>query len=142
MKRAQHGSTVSIQYIGTLDDGSVFDRRTEEEHLDFTIGANEVFPALEQAVVGMAVGEAKNIVIPAGKAFGPRLAENIITVARTEFPSGREIRVGQRLRIGFAAGVERILLVTAVGASRVTLDGNHPLAGLDLTFALQLTGID
>ncbi|BDV44829.1 peptidyl-prolyl cis-trans isomerase [Geotalea uraniireducens] len=142
MKRAQHGSTVSIQYIGTLDNGRIFDSRTEDELLVFTIGTNEVFPALEQAVVGMATGEAKNIVIPAAEAFGPRLAENIIKVERTEFPPGREIKVGQKLRVGFAAGVERVLLVTEVDETMVTLDGNHPLAGLDLTFALKLVAID
>lgn len=141
MGKAQPGSTVTVQYIGTLDNGRIFDSTTDEAPLVFTVGSNQVFPALEQAVIGMRIGEAKNIVIPAGDAFGPRLKENIISVHREHFPGGKDIRVGQKLGIGFSGGEERVMLVTEVTASEVTLDGNHPLAGMDLTFALRLNGI-
>lgn len=141
MQRARIGSTVTVQYVGTLDNGRIFDSTTDEEPLTFTIGANQVFPALEQALVGMAAGEVRNIVVAAADAFGPRLQENIIRVERSRFPAEKEIRVGQKLGIRFAGGQERVMLVAEVDESVVTLDGNHPLAGLDLTFALRLDGI-
>jgi FKBP-type peptidyl-prolyl cis-trans isomerase 2 len=141
MTHAQQGSTVSVHYIGTLDNGRIFHSTADEEPLTFTIGRNQVFPALERAVVGMAVGETVNIVIPATEAYGPRLEENIIRVERTQFPAEKEIRVGQKLSIAFAGGQERVMQIAGVTDIEVTLDGNHPLAGLDLTFALRLDGI-
>jgi len=142
MANVHHGSTVTVQYVGTLDNGRTFDSTTEEAPLVFTIGANQVFPALEQAVLGMGVGETKNVVIPAGDAFGPRLKENVIKVDREHFPVGKEIKAGQKLSIEFSGGKARVMLVTGVTESEVTLDGNHPLAGLDLTFALRLEGVE
>jgi len=141
MQRARIGSTVTVQYVGTLDNGRIFDSTTDEEPLTFTIGASQVFSALEQAVVGMAAGEVRNIVVAAADAFGPRLQENIIMIERSRLPAEKEIRVGQKLGIQFAGGQERVMLVTEVDESQVTLDGNHPLAGLDLTFALRLDAI-
>ncbi|MBI1922578.1 MAG: FKBP-type peptidyl-prolyl cis-trans isomerase [Geobacter sp.] len=138
MKRAEHGDTVSVHYVGTLDNGRIFDSTTDENPLVFTIGANQVFPALENEVMGMKAGEAKNVVVPAAEAFGPRLKENIIEVGRESFPAGKEISVGQKLRIEFNGNRDRVMIVTEVAETAVTLDGNHPLAGLDLTFALRL----
>lgn len=141
MNRAQHGSTVTISYIGTLDNGRIFDSTEESEPLTFTIGNNQVFTALEQAVTGMAVGEVKNIVIPAAEAYGPRLDANLLKVKRKLFPTDRELRVGEKLRLEFSAGRERVMMILDVGEQEVTLDGNHPLAGCDLTFALRLDAI-
>jgi FKBP-type peptidyl-prolyl cis-trans isomerase 2 len=142
MTRAQQGSTVSVHYIGTLDNGRIFHSTADEEPLIFTIGQNQVFPALERAVLGMAVGQTVNIVIPADEAYGPRLKENVIRVERSHFPAEKEIRVGQKLSIGFTGGRERVMQIVGVTETEVTLDGNHPLAGLDLTFALRLDGIE
>lgn len=142
MTHAQQGSTVSVHYIGTLDNGRIFHSTADDEPLTFTIGRNQVFPALEQAVAGMAVGETVNIVIPAAEAYGPRLKENIIRVELTHFPAEKEIRVGQKLSIAFSGGSERVMQITAVTETEVTLDGNHPLAGLDLTFALRLDRVE
>jgi FKBP-type peptidyl-prolyl cis-trans isomerase 2 len=138
MNTARHGSTVTVHYIGTLDNGRIFDSADEANPLVFVIGADQVFPALERAVTGMRAGETKNVVIPASEAYGPRLAGNIVTVARTSFPPDRELRPGQRLRVEFGDTKERVMLVTEVGEDTVVLDANHPLAGLDLTFALRL----
>ena len=141
MERAQDGSTVCIHYIGTLDNGRIFHSTTEEEPLIFTIGRQQVFPLLEQAVLGMQVGQTRNVVIPAAEAYGPRLEEHIIRVGRGQFPAGRELKVGQKLAIDFSGGESRVMLVREVNETEVTLDGNHPLAGLDLTFALRLDRI-
>ena len=142
MAHAQNGSTVSVHYIGTLDNGRIFHSTADEEPLIFTIGRNQVFPALEQAVMGMAVGETVNIVIPAAEAYGPRLKENIIRVELTNFPAEKEIRVGQKLSIAFTGGSERVMQITGITETEVTLDGNHPLAGLDLTFAMRLDRVE
>lgn len=142
MKQAEQGSTVTISYIGTLDNGRIFHSTEELGPVSFTIGSDQVFSALEQAVIGMAAGDAKNIVIPAAKAYGPRLDANILKVTRELFPAERELRVGEKLQLQFKGGIERIMLILDVDDQEVTLDGNHPLAGLDLTFALRLDTVE
>lgn len=142
MATAEHGSTVTVHYIGTLDNGRIFDSTQDREPLVFAIGADQVFPALERAVIGMKVGETKNILVPAADAFGPRLKENIIRIERSEFPSGQAVTVGRNLSIEFSGGKARVMKVIEVTESEVTLDGNHPLAGLDLTFALRLDAVE
>ena len=141
MKRAKPGSIATISYIGTLDNGRIFDSTEDSGPLTFTIGNDQVFAALEQAIIGMASGETKNILIPAADAYGPRLDENIIKVKREMFPTDRELRIGEKLQIEFSGGRERILIILDQNAQEVTLDGNHPLAGLDLTFALRLDAV-
>lgn len=138
MTQAAPGSTVTISYIGTLDNGRIFHSTETQGPLTVTIGAGQLFPALEQAIIGMRAGEVKNIELSAEEAYGPRLQENIIRVARNTFPAGKEIMVGQKLSIEFKGGTSRVMVVTAVDDAEVTLDGNHPLAGLDLTFALKV----
>lgn len=141
MKKAAHGDTVTVHYIGTLDTGRIFQRTEDHEPLEITIGAGQVFPALEREIIGMGEGETRNIVIAAEEAYGPRRQENIITVARTMFPAGREIAVGAVLRVEFGGDTERLMRVVAVSVTEVTLDGNHALAGQELTFALRLEKI-
>ncbi len=142
MPTAQTGDRVTIHYIGTLENGYIFDSADEEQPLSFTIGQNEVFPALEAAVLGMQVGSAKNVEIPAAEAFGPHLKENFIRVSRQQFPAEREIKPGEKISLAFSDGEERIMRIIQVNESEVVLDGNHPLAGLDLTLALKLVTID
>jgi FKBP-type peptidyl-prolyl cis-trans isomerase 2 len=141
MKRAEIGSSVTISYIGTLDNGRIFHSTEADGPQTFTIGSGQLFPALEQAIIGMHAGEVKNIVLTAEEAYGPRLQENIINVARETFPAGKDIVAGQKLSIEFKGGASRVMMVTAVNENNVTLDGNHPLAGLELTFALKLEQI-
>ncbi len=142
MTVAQTGDRVTIHYIGTLDNGRIFDSADDDNPLNFTIGQGEVFPALEEAIVGMKVGTANNIEIPADKAFGPHRKENMVRVPRQQFPADRELRLGEKISLAFADGEERVMRVVKDENDEVTLDGNHPLAGLDLTFALQLVSID
>lgn len=142
MKRAETGSTVTIRYIGTLDNGRIFHSTEEHGPQTFTIGSGQLFPALEQAIIGMRAGEVKNIILTAEEAYGPRLQENILNVARAVFPAGKEIVVGQKLGIEFKGGISRTMMVIEVSEDEVTLDGNHPLAGLDLTFALSVDKVE
>lgn len=140
--RAENGSTVTISYIGTLDNGRIFHSSDADGPLTVTIGREQLFPVLEQALIGMGPGEVKNVVLSAAEAYGPRLAENIITLPRTAFPAGKVIEAGQKLSVEFKGGASRVMIVTAAGEAAVTLDGNHPLAGLELTFALRVDRVE
>ena len=142
MAQAESNSTVTISYIGTLDNGRIFDSTDEHGPLTFTLGTDQVFPALEQAILGMRAGEVKNVVLCASEAYGLRLQENIIKVSRMSFPAGKEVTVGQKLSIDFTGGISKVMIVTLVNDAEVTLDGNHPLAGCDLTFALRVDRVE
>ncbi|NVN91660.1 MAG: FKBP-type peptidyl-prolyl cis-trans isomerase [Desulfuromonadales bacterium] len=142
MIRAENGSTVTISYVGTLDNGKIFHSTDEQGPLILTIGNDQVFPALERAIIGMRTGETKNITLSCQEAYGPHLKENIISVARKYFPAVKEIVVGQKLSIDFSGGTSRVMMVIDVNESEVTLDGNHPLAGRDLTFAVRVDRVE
>jgi len=142
MTIAHHGSSVTISYIGTLENGRIFDSTEEHGPYTFTIGAGQVFPALERAIIGMQGGEVKNVVLTAAEAYGPRLPENIINLSRQMLPADKELIVGQKLSIEFKGGGARVMVVATVSDQEVTLDGNHPLAGMELTFALKLESVE
>jgi FKBP-type peptidyl-prolyl cis-trans isomerase 2 len=141
MAQAKTGDTVKVHYTGKLNDDTVFDTSTNREPLQFTIGEGKVIPDFEQAVVGMKPGETKNIKIPSDRAYGPHREEMVVVVARSEFPEDLKPVVDQRLQVCQPDGQVFAVTVTDVSESKVTLDGNHPLAGKDLTFDIQLTEI-
>ncbi len=140
MRRAQAGDTVSIHYTGTLTDGSVFDSSRGREPLEFTLGGGQVIPGFDAAVTGMTVGEEKTVTIPAAEAYGTRRAELMVEVDRSQFPPDVEPEIGQQLEL--SRGPQQfVVTVRDVSDGRVLLDGNHPLAGEDLTFALELVAV-
>jgi peptidylprolyl isomerase len=140
MAQARAGDTVRIHYTGRLDDGEVFDSSSEREPLEFTLGGGEVIAGFDEAVTGMAPGEAKTVVIPAERAYGPRRDEMVGTVPRAQFPPAIEPAVGQRLQMQ-REGQPFVVTVTEVTDDAVVLDANHPLAGRALTFDLRLVEI-
>ena len=141
MQKAKTGDLVTVHYIGTLDNGRIFDQRDTDQPLSLTLGAEEVFPALEKAIIGMTVGEVKNIHLAAEQAYGLRLDENLLRVPRELFPSEKELRIGQKLHVELGGNSQRVMRIRQVDEREVLLDGNHDLAGCDLTFALQLVAI-
>ena len=141
MQKAKIGDLVTVHYIGTLDNGRIFDQRDADQPLLLTLGAEDVFPALEQAIIGMAVGEVKNIHLSAEQAYGLRLDENLLRVSRELFPAGKKLHIGQKLSIELAGNTQRVMRIRQLDDREVLLDGNHDLAGCDLTFALQLVAI-
>ncbi len=141
-RAVRRGDRVTVNYIGTLENGRIFQSTENGESLVFTIGADDIFPALEREIIGMMPGDVKNIVVAAEDAYGPRLKENILKMDRASLPEGEIITVGRKLRISFSAGAQRDMQIIEVTDDGVTLDGNHPLAGLDLTFALRLDRIE
>ena len=141
MMRAKDGDTVRVQYTGRLDDGSVFDSSVERETLQFTIGQGQVLHGVEQAVIGMRPQESKTVLVPAAEAYGPHRDEMTTEVQRSQFPDSVKLKVGQRLQIKQKNGQSIAVSVLGLSNSTVTLDANHPLAGKDLTFDLQLVEI-
>ena len=140
-EQARKGDTVAIEYIGTLDNGQIFDN-TEGIPRTITIGAEQIFPALEAHLLGMEIGEAKNIELSSDQAYGPRLQDNLLKVARSIFPAERELRIGEKLSLELVDGSQKVMRVRTVDPDSILLDGNHDLAGCQLTFALKLVSIE
>jgi peptidylprolyl isomerase len=141
MANAKNGDTVKVHYTGKLEDGTVFDSSVDREPLQFTLGRGEVIPGFEEVVVGMQPDESKSATLPADKAYGPHRPEMVVTVEKERFPDDLEPEVGQQLQMRQAEGQTIVVAVTEVSESSVTLDANHPLAGKDLTFDIQLVEI-
>lgn len=140
MRRAHAGDTVSIHYTGTLADGSVFDSSRGRTPLEFTLGSGQVIPGFDAAVDGMAIGEEKTVTIPAAEAYGPHRHELMVEVSRAQLPGDLRPEVGQQLQLS-QGGQQFVVTVRDVSDVSVVLDGNHPLAGEDLTFALELVEV-
>ena len=141
MAQAKSGDSVKIHYTGKLDDGSVFDSSQDKDPLQFTLGSSQVIPGFEQAVDGMKVGDFKTVNIPADQAYGPHSEEMVQKVERDRFPENSQPQVGQQFQVGTDDGGTNILTIINVAEDSITLDGNHPLAGKDLTFDIQLVEI-
>lgn len=143
MAQAKQGDTVTVHYTGKLTDGTVFDSSKGEDRvpLDFTIGEGKLIPGFEEAVVGMAPEEMKTATIPANEAYGQPSEDKVLKVPRSDLPDGMEPEVNQQLQAQTAEGQTVPVRVAEVAESNVTLDANHPLAGEDLTFELELVEI-
>lgn len=141
MTAVKTGDTVHVHYTGRLDDGSVFDSSSDRQPLEFTIGAGSVIPGFEQAVLGMSPGDTKTVTIASGDAYGPHHAEMVHQVSRSQLPPDLEVEVGTMLRASGPNGEDVPLTVVDVSDQSITVDANHPLAGKDLTFELELVAI-
>jgi peptidylprolyl isomerase len=141
MAQAKKGDSVKIHYTGRLDDGTVFDSSREREPLEFTLGAGMVIPGFDDAITGMKVGEEKSTSIPVDEAYGPRRDDLLISVPTERLPDDMEPQVGQQLQMQTGDGQTFVAAVTRVGEDEVVLDANHPLAGKDLTFDIELVEI-
>ena len=141
MQQAKKGDTVHVHYRGTLTDGTEFDSSAGGDPLVFTLGEGQVIPGFENAIEGMSTGDKKTELIPVDEAYGERREELVFTVGRDQM-QGNEVEVGDMLEVGFPDGSAAAVHVAAVSDETVTLDANHPLAGKDLTFELELVGID
>jgi peptidylprolyl isomerase len=141
MSQAKVGDTVMVHYTGKLTDGTIFDSSDGREPLQFTIGAGEIIAGFEQAVIGMNAGESKTAEIPVDEAYGIHRPEMVVEVELDKMPPGLEPEVGQQLQIQQPTGQVVPVFVTEVSEATVTLDANHPLAGEDLVFDIQLVEI-
>lgn len=138
MAKATKGSIVKVAYTGRLKDGTIFDSSEGREPIEFTVGAGQVIPGFDDAVCGMEVGEKKIIEISAQNAYGPHYDEAVMVINRSEFPDDMHPEVGDQLQATQPDGRSIILSVIEANDQNVTLDGNHPLAGQDLIFEIEL----
>ncbi len=145
MTQAKQGDRVRVEYTEKLEDGTVFESSQGGDRqgsgtgpLEFTIGAEEVIPGLEQAVIGMQPGESKTVQVSAAEAYGPYDEEMVLLVERQHFPPDLEPQIGQVLELADEDGDAFAVEVTEVSDTTVTLDANHPLAGKNLIFDLEL----
>ena len=141
MSKAKQGSSVMVHYEGTFNDGSVFDSSEGGEPLAFTIGAGQVIAGFEEAVIGMTPGETKTVVITADKAYGPHVADMVIDVDRSQLPEHMTPEIGQVMQLHVPDNDPVRVMITGISESKITLDANHPMAGKDLTFEIQLIEI-
>jgi peptidylprolyl isomerase len=143
MVQATNGDIVRINYTGKLADGTVFDTSEAEgrEPLSFRLGENMVLPKLEAEILGMAAGDKKTVAIEANDAYGPHQEQAIQQVERSQIPDDVDLTVGNALQATGPDGQVVPLRVIAADETTVTLDANHPLAGHDLTFDVELVEI-
>ena len=169
IKQAKPGDRVKINFSGTLADGTLFDTTYEKEEcvdddcgcdddgngfdddgcgcgsesgpMELEIGAEEFFPQIEAALVGMSPGDKKTITILAADAFGAYDVEMITTVPRSQFPAEITPAIGDDLELVNDDEEGMVVTVIEVDDVEVTLDANHPLAGEDLTFEVEMVEI-
>ncbi len=138
MTQAKNGDKVKVSYTGKLVDGSEFDSSEGRDPLEFTLGENEVIPGFEEAVVGMSPGQSKTVTVSSEQAYGPRQKELVVEVERKDVPADLELEVGRQLEVTQDDGDVFLVTVSDLTESAVTLDANHPLAGQDLVFEINL----
>jgi FKBP-type peptidyl-prolyl cis-trans isomerase 2 len=141
MSDAKTGDTVRIHYTGTLSDWSTFDTSSGREPLEFTVGSGQIIPGLDRAIAGMSVGEKKTVEVPASEAYGDRNPDGIQSVPREQVPDHIPLDPGTQLQVQTGDGRTLPVLVAEVTEEAVVLDANHPLAGKDLTFEVELVEI-
>lgn len=129
--------TAKVRYTGSLKDGSIFDQTPEGETFSFTLDQKEVIPGFENAVASMSVGEKKRIEIPAAEAYGDHLAELVSEIERSYLSKDLDLTPGGWLEVREGSEVMRLKIVDLTETT-VTLDANHPLAGQDLIFEVEL----
>ncbi len=138
----ENGQKVKIHYTGTLDDGNQFDSSAGRDPLEFEMGAGMVIPGFETGVKDMAVGEKKSIYIPVAEAYGEKREEMMMEFERAQLPEGLEPEVGMGLQMQGPQGQPLSVRITAVAEATITIDANHPLAGQNLNFELELVEVN
>ncbi|MFI4911491.1 MAG: peptidylprolyl isomerase [Sedimentisphaeraceae bacterium JB056] len=141
MQKAEKGNTVKVHYKGSLDDGSVFDSSEGRDPIEFQVGGGMMIPGFDAGVEGMEVGEKKTIKIPSAEAYGPYREEMIAVLDRDEVPVDFKLVVGMVLQMRSEQGGAMTVTVKELTDDKITLDGNHALAGKDLTFEIELVEV-
>jgi peptidylprolyl isomerase len=142
MSQAKTGDTVRITYKGTLTNGEMFDSSEGRDPLEFVVGSGQIIAGLDVAIPGMAVGDTKDVNVPCAQAYGERNPDARQAVPRDQIPAEIPVEVGTQLQMQTPQGQVVPVTVAEVTETEVTLDANHPLAGEDLNFAIEIVGID
>lgn len=142
MSECKLGDTVKIHYTGKDEAGKVFDSSREREPLSFTLGDPRLIAGFTTGVLGMTKGETKTVVIPMDQAYGPRREEMVMRVPRAQVPAEANPKVGDQVGMQGPNGQVMPVTVAEVTDEVVVLDANHPLAGKELTFELELVDVE
>ncbi len=141
MTKAKTGDIVSINYSGRLTDGTPFDSSEGRAPLEFKLGQGQVIRGLEAHVAGMAVGEKSTVTIPCDEAYGQRREDAVQQLDRSKIPSGVELSIGSQLQARTSDGGLLPIVVVGLDEQSVTVDANHPLAGQDLVFDVEVVDV-
>ena len=141
MQQVKDGDKVSVHYHGKLNDGTTFDSSKGKEPLQFQVGSGQVIKGFDDAVIMMVPGETKIVNIPFLEAYGERNEDMIVEFPISEFPEDMNPEVGMELQMSDNEGNIFPVVVTEVHEETVVLDANHPLAGKDLIFEIELLSI-
>jgi FKBP-type peptidyl-prolyl cis-trans isomerase 2 len=141
MLMAKSGDTVRVHYTGTLDDGTVFDSSSGRDPLEFVLGSGMVIPGFDNAITGMFVSSKKKIKIECAEAYGDRDPQRMVMVPKDQLPPDSNFQVGDAVGLQDPQGHQMMAMVADKNDEGVVLDMNHPLAGQDLTFELELIEI-
>ena len=140
--KVENGNNVKVHYTGTLEDGQQFDSsRDRGETLNFTIGKGQMIPGFEEAVMGMEVGETKDITLTPDQAYGDKMEEAIQPVSRQNFPPDFQVEIGAMVQGSTAEGMPIQATIVGEDEENIILDMNHPLAGKSLNFNIELVEI-
>ncbi|MEI9808653.1 MAG: peptidylprolyl isomerase [Bacteroidota bacterium] len=142
MQQVKKGDKVKVHYHGKLTNGETFDKSEGREPLEFEVGSGMVIKGFDDGVTGMTVGEKKTVNIPFDEAYGPKNPDMLIEMPKDRFPKDMEIEVGMPLGMSDGQGQQFQVIVIEIKDDVVMLDANHPLAGQDLVFDLELVAID
>src|SRR4051812_31445671 len=142
MAQVKNGDKVKVHYHGKLTNGETFDKSEGRAPLEFEVGSGMVIKGFDDGVTGMAVGDKKTIQIPVEQAYGPKNPEMVIEFPLDLFPEGMKPEKGMRLNLNNNEGQVFPVVIAEVQEDLVLLDGNHPLAGEDLVFDLELVEIN
>lgn len=142
MTQVKTGDTVAIHYTGTLLDGTTFDSSEGRDPLEFVVGSGQIIPGLDGALPGMAVGDKKKVQIACDEAYGPVNPEMRQAVPREGIPEEIPLEIGTQLQMQTPEGQAMPVMVVDIDEATVTLDANHPLAGKDLTFDIELIRVE
>lgn len=141
MSQAKKGDKVKVHYTGKLRDGSVFDSSVDREPLEFELGAGMMIAGFDAAVMGMSIGDKKVADIPAEKAYGQKNSELVVEVRKDQLPADLTPEIGQKLGMQQPDGQSIPVVITRIEEETIELDANHPLAGKDLIFEIELMEI-
>ncbi len=142
MSTIKNGDTVKVHYTGTLDNGEVFDSSLQRDPLQFTLGQGQLIPGFEKAVIGLEVGDVTTANIPSAEAYGEHNPQMEVTVEKAQLPEGMVPEIGMQLQLNQPDGQPIPCVITKIEGEMVTIDANHPLAGKDLTFNIEIVSIN
>jgi len=141
LQKVEEGNSVKVHYTGKLKSGEVFDSSKDKDPIEFEIGKQQMIPGFENAVVGMEEGGTKTVKIDSENAYGDVNDELFIEVPKSELPDNITPEVGMQLQVQQESGQQVPVQISEVKESSITLDANHPLAGKDLVFDIEVVEI-